>query len=300
MCNDGKPMESGNLRGMNRRTLLQTSAAGMAVALTGLAGVAQAAEEKAQALKGNINHAICRWCYGNVSMPDLAKACARIGIKGMDLVDVKDWPILKENGLICTMSNSHGISPGLNRKENHEKCLKSIRESIEATAAAGYPNVICFSGNRDGMDDETGMKNCAEALKQVVGLAEQKKVMLCMELLNSKRNHKGYMCDRTAWGVELCKMVGSPNFKLLYDIYHLQIMEGDVIDTIKESIQYIGHFHTGGVPGRNEIDDSQELNYPTIMKAILQTGYKGYVAQEFVPKRDPLKSMEEAIRICDV
>ncbi|HNY27539.1 MAG TPA: TIM barrel protein, partial [Candidatus Sumerlaeota bacterium] len=170
----------------------------------------------------------------------------------------------------------------------------------EATAAAGYPNVICCPGNREGMDDETGLKNCTEALKQVVGLAEQKKVMLCMELLNSKRNHKDYMCDHTAWGVELCKRVGSPNFKLLYDIYHMQIMEGDVIDTIKENIQYIGHFHTGGVPGRNEIDDSQELYYPAIVKAILQTGYKGYVAQEFVPKRDPLKSMEEAIRICDV
>ncbi|HPS00771.1 MAG TPA: sugar phosphate isomerase/epimerase family protein [Candidatus Sumerlaeota bacterium] len=294
-------MESGNERGMNRRALLQSSAAGMAVALTGLTGMmVQAADEKAPALKGNVNHAICRWCYDKVPLPELAKACARIGIKGMDLVDVKDWPILKENGLICTMSNSHGISPGLNRKENHEKCLKAIRESIEATAAAGYPNVICFPGNREGMDDETGLKNCTEALKQVVGLAEQKKVMLCMELLNSKRNHKDYMCDHTAWGVELCKRVGSPNFKLLYDIYHMQIMEGDVIDTIKENIQYIGHFHTGGVPGRNEIDDSQELYYPAIVKAILQTGYKGYVAQEFVPKRDPLKSMEEAIRICDV
>jgi hydroxypyruvate isomerase len=160
--------------------------------------------------------------------------------------------------------------------------------------------VICFPGNREGMDDETGLQNCTEALKQVVGLAEQKKVMICMELLNSKRNHKDYMCDHTAWGVELCKKVGSPNFKLLYDIYHMQIMEGDVIDTIKENIQYIGHFHTGGVPGRNEIDDTQELYYPAIMKAILQTGYKGYVAHEFVPKRDPMKSMEEAIRICDV
>jgi hydroxypyruvate isomerase len=175
-----------------------------------------------------------------------------------------------------------------------------MRASIEANAEAGFPNVICFSGNRAGMADDEGMKNCAEALKQIVGLAEEKKVTLCMELLNSKRNHKDYMCDHTSWGVELCKKVGSERFKLLYDIYHMQIDEGDVIATIRENHQYIAHYHTGGIPGRNEIDSSQELYYPAVVKAILDTGFTGYLAHEFIPKRDPATSLAEAARICDV
>jgi hydroxypyruvate isomerase len=192
------------------------------------------------------------------------------------------------------------IARGLNRKENWDKILAALRGIIDANAAEGFPNVICFSGNRNGMSDEEGLDNCAEALKQIVGYAEQKKVTICMELLNSKRNHKDYMCDRTAWGVELCKAVGSERFKLLYDIYHMQVDEGDVIATLRENKDYIGHYHTAGVPGRHEIDDTQELNYPAIMRAIADTGFTGIVAQEFTPTRGAYASLEQAVKICDV
>ena len=268
------------------------AACGISPALT-----AQAEEYKP---KGRINQSVCKWCFGSIPMEEFAAYCAKIGIKAMDLVGPSDWPILKKHGLVCSMSTSHGIAKGLNRKENHEECLAKIRKSIEETAEAGFPNVICFSGNREGMDDDEGMKNCEIAAKQIVGFAEKKKINLCIELLNSKRNHKDYMCDRTHWGAELVKRVGSPRFKLLYDIYHMQVQEGDVIATIKEYAEYIAHYHTAGVPGRHEIDDSQELNYPPIMKAIAETGFEGYVAQEFIPKRDPLTSLAESVRICDV
>jgi len=251
-------------------------------------------------LKGNINHSVCRWCYSKIQIDDLAGHCARIGVKAIDLVKPEEWPVLKKHGLVCSMVESHGITKGLNRKENHSPCLDAIRKGIESAAEAGYSNVICFSGNREGMPDDEGLKNCTEGIKKVIGLAEQKGITLCMELLNSKRGHKDYMCDHTEWGVELCKRVDSPRFKLLYDIFHMQIMEGDIISTIKNNIKYIGHFHTGGVPGRNEIDETQELYYPAIMRAIAESDYKGYVAQEFIPKKDPIKSMEQAIRICDV
>ena len=246
-----------------------------------------------------INQSVCGWCY-RVPMEKFAAYAAKIGLKSIEIVGPKSWPVLKKHGLVCAMSNSHGISKGLNRKENHEECLAKIRKSIEETAEAGFPNVICFSGNRAGMDDEEGLENCVIALKQVVGLAEQKKVTICMELLNSKRNHKDYMCDRTHWGAKVAKKVGSERLKLLYDIYHMQVQEGDVIATIREYKDYIGHYHTAGVPGRNEIDETQELYYPAIMKAIVDTGFKGYVGQEFIPKRDPLKSLAEAVKLCDV
>ncbi len=250
--------------------------------------------------KGNIRHSVSRWCYNKIPMEEFCAFCKRIGIESVELLGPSDFPVLQRHGLICAMVNSHGIAKGLNRVENHAECLAKIREAIDAASAAGYPNVICFSGNREGISDEEGLDNCARALKEIVGYAEQKKVTLCMELLNSKRNHKDYQCDRTAWGVELCKRVGSPSFKLLYDIYHMQIMEGDIIATIREYIQYIGHVHTGGVPGRNEIDETQELNYPAIMKALVAAGYKGFVGQEFIPKRDPLTSLRQAIDLCDV
>ena len=235
-----------------------------------------------------------------MNLEKLAEHCSRTGIKSIELVGPDDWPVLKKHGLICAMAGSHGITKGLNRIENHGQCLDSISKSIEAAAEAGFPNVICFSGNRDGLPDDEGLKNCTEGLKKVVGLAEKKGVTICMELLNSKWDHKDYMCDHTAWGALLCKRVGSPRLKLLYDIYHMQIMEGDIIRTIKDNIEYIGHFHTGGVPGRNEIDETQELNYTAILRAIAETKFDGYIAQEFVPKRDPLKSLEQAIHICDV
>jgi hydroxypyruvate isomerase len=252
-------------------------------------------------VKGRIKHSVCQWCYGSMGLEELVVQAKRIGLAAIDLVKTKDWPILKKHGLECSMAWSHDIGKGLNRKENHGECLDKIRKGIEAASEAGFPNVICFSGNREGMDDVEGMKNCEIAVKQVVGLAEKKNVTICMELLNSKRDHKDYMCDRTHWGAQLVKRVGSDNFKLLYDIYHMQVQEGDVIATIKEYHECIGHYHTAGVPGRNEIDDSQELYYPAIIKAIVDTGFKGYLAQEFVPKsKEPLKSLAQAIRICDV
>jgi hydroxypyruvate isomerase len=207
---------------------------------------------------------------------------------------------MKEFGLVGTCTPAVGIGKGMNRKENHEGCLAAMRKAIEQTAEAGFPNVITMSGNREGLSDEEGAKNCVEGLKQIAGFAEEKKVTLVMELLNSKRDHKDYQCDHTAWGVEVVKKVGSPRVKLLYDIYHMQIMEGDVIATLKANLQYIGHIHTGGVPGRNEIDDTQELYYPAIMRAIADSKYDGYVAHEFVPKRDPLTSLKQAVAICDV
>jgi hydroxypyruvate isomerase len=233
-------------------------------------------------------------------MDDLCAAAVRLGYRGIDLVGPDDFATLMKFKLVGTMVGSHPIDPGLAHPENHDMCLDRIRKAIIATSDAGFPSVICFSGNRKGMDDFEGMKNCAVALKQVVGLAEEKKVTLCMELLNSKVNHPDYMCDHTQWGVDLCKMVGSERFKLLYDIYHMQIMEGDVIATINKHKEYLAHFHTGGVPGRHEIDDAQELNYPAIMKAILATGYKGWVGQEFIPVRDPIASLAQAGKICDV
>lgn len=289
-------------KGIDRRGFIKAgSAASLAIGFSGSIAKGAKKDKAAVGVKnGRIKQSVCKWCYKWSPMEEFAPYAAKIGIKGMDLVKPKDWPILKKHGLKCVMSTSHGISKGLNRTANHEECLAKIRESIEKTSEAGFPNVICFSGKREGMDDDEGMKNCVTALKQVVGLAEKKNVTICMELLNSKRNHKDYMCDRTHWGVELVKQVGSKNLKLLYDIYHMQVQEGDVIATIKESKDYIGHYHTAGVPGRHEIDDSQELYYPAIMKAILETGYKGYVAQEFTPKRKQLDTLAEAVRICDV
>jgi hydroxypyruvate isomerase len=283
---------------ITRRNML-TAAGAVAAGVTIISSTN--AQEKRGVKKGRIQQSVCKWCYGRTSFEDLAAHAARIGLKGFDLAGPGEWATLKKYGLICTMTPSHGITKGLNRIENHEECLAQIRKAIENTADAGFPNVICFSGNRAGMDDEEGLKNCEIALKQVVGLAEEKKVTICMELLNSKRNHADYMCDRTHWGAKLVRKIGSARFKLLYDIYHMQVQEGDVIATIREYADCIGHYHTAGVPGRNEFDETQELYYPAIMKAILDTGFKGYVGQEFVPKKpDPLASLTEAVEICDV
>lgn len=261
---------------------------------------------KSTTLKGNINHSVCRWCYESVPLEEFCAAVKKIGIRAIDLVGPNDWATLKKYELDSSMCNGAEINlvDGWNDKKFHAQLIKNYTEMIPKVAAAGYKNLICFSGNRRGIDDETGWNNCAEGLKQIMGLAEKHKVMIVMELLNSKVNHKDYQCDKTAWGVELVKRVGSDNFKLLYDIYHMQIDEGDVIRTIKDNHQYIAHYHTGGVPGRNEIDDTQELYYPAIMKAIVGTGFKGYVAQEFIPNRktneERLASLDKAVKICDV
>lgn len=254
-------------------------------------------------LKGRINHSVCRWCYKDIPLDELCQAAKDMGLQSVELLAVRDFPTLKKFGLTCAVVSGvpGGISSGLNRVENHDKIVAFMEATLPAAARFGAPNVICFSGNRAGQDDEKGLENCAIGLKRIAPVAEKHKVTVIMELLNSKRTHKDYQCDHTAWGVELCKRVGSDRFKLLYDIFHMQIMEGDVCDTIKENHQYLAHFHTGGVPGRNEIDDTQELNYPRIMQAILDTGFKGFVAQEFIPKRpDAIASLKQGVGICDV
>ncbi len=244
---------------------------------------------------------ICRWCYGRIDLDQLAKEAVRLGYHSIELLGPDEIRRVKKHGLTCAvMRCQSGIVQGLNRVENHERILKELRDDIDFAAAEGIPNVLTMSGNRAGMDDEQGLRNCAAALKQIVGYAEQKQVTILMEGLNSKIDHKDYMYDKTEWGVRLCRAVGSPRFKLLYDIYHMQIMEGDIIRTIQTHIEHIGHFHTGGNPGRHEIDDSQELNYPAIMRAIAATGYKGFVGQEFIPTRDPFASLAQAYRICNV
>lgn len=254
-------------------------------------------------LKGRVNHSVCKWCYPNIALEDLAKAAKKIGLSSIELLGPDEWPVIKKYGLTCAMpwGAGKGITRGFNDLALHDELMASYEEVIPRAADAGLSQIICFSGNRNGMSDEQGLENCAVGLKRLMKTAEKYKVTVSMELLNSKVNHKDYQCDHTKWGVELVKKVGSDRFKLLYDIYHMQIMEGDVIATIKEYHPYISHYHTGGVPGRNEIDNTQELYYPAIMKAIVDTGYKGFVAQEFIPKRkDPLDSLKQSIQICDI
>jgi hydroxypyruvate isomerase len=293
---------------VNRRNLIKQVLTGSAAIATGavvpstiLASVKN--KTVTEPLKGNIQHSACRWCYDSIPTATLAKNFKQLGMVGMDLVGPSEWKILKENNLISTMCNGAEISltEGFNTLQYHDKLVKNYIEHIHYVADAGYTNLICFSGNRKGMDDETGLKNCVTGLKKIMAVAEKRGVMIQMELLNSRVDHKDYMCDRSSWGVELCKRLGSPNFKLLFDIYHMQIDEGDIIHSIQTNHQYYGHYHTGGVPGRNEIDERQELYYPAIMRAILQTGFKGYVAQEFIPAdKDPMASLAAAIKICDV
>lgn len=258
----------------------------------------------AAGLKGNINHSVSRWTYNYLTLEQLCEAVKKIGFSAIDLTGPKEWPVMQKYGIyssMCYTAGDNNLNKGLNDPANHEKLIKEYLEVIPIMKKAGYRNLICFTGQRNGMDDETGFRNCQTALEKILPVAEKNGVTMVMELLNSKRDHKDYMADHTAWGVALCKRVGSENFKLLYDIYHMQIDEGDVIHTINENHQYIAHYHTGGVPGRHEINDTQELYYPAVMRAILKTGYKGYVAQEFVPTRkNKLDSLKEAIQICDV
>lgn len=254
-------------------------------------------------LKGRVNHSVCRWCYNSIPLEDLCKAAKNIGLTSIELTGPDEWPVLKKYGLTSAMPNGagKGIEKGFNDPQYHDELVASYEAVIPKVANAGLKQIICFSGNRNGLDDEQGIKNCAIGLKRLMPMAEKHKVTIVMELLNSKVNHKDYQCDKTPWGAALCEEVGSEYFKLLYDIYHMQIMEGDVIATIKKYHPYISHYHTGGVPGRNEIDESQELYYPAIIKAILDTGFKGYVAQEFIPKReDKIASLKQGVEICDV
>ncbi len=294
---------------MSRRSAIRKIAGSAAVVATAkmLPRAAHAEEAAPAKLKGRINHSACRWCYGPPPLEELCKAGKEIGLVGIDLLNPPEFETAKKHGLVCSMvfnptiDGLGGIQKAWNRVEHHDKLVTAYEQRIRETADAGYERLICFSGNRAGLDDEKGLENCAQGLKRILPLAEKLKVTLCMELLNSKRSHKDYQCDHTAWGVELVKRLSSERFKLLYDIFHMQIMDGDICDTIRENHQYFDHYHTGGVPGRAEIDDSQELNYPRIMKAILDTGFKGYVAQEFVPKRpDAIASLRQGVQICDV
>ena len=289
---------------VSRRTFIHNASLLAAGAITGSSarkGYADMASNVEQIVKnGRINQSVSRWCYGKIPLDEFCAVVKQMGLKGIDLLGPKDFPTLKKHGLVCTMIETHSLTKGLNKKQNHAQCLDQIRTAIDAVAEYGFPNVISFPGNRDGMSYEEGVENSVDALKQVVGHAEEKKVTICLEYLNSKVDHKGYMFDNMAWGVEVCKKVGSERVKILYDIYHAQIMEGDIIRTIRNNKQYIGHYHTGGNPGRNEIDDTQEIYYPAVMKAIIETGFNGYVAHEFSPKRDPLTSLAQAVQICDV
>ncbi len=293
----------------SRRSVLKTMSGSAAFFSTMMAlpSAAKAAifkeEFKDLKLKGNVNHSVCKWCYPKIELEDLCKAVKTMGMSSVELVGPDEWPILKKHGLTCAMpwGAGKGIVEGWNNPALHDELLASFETVIPKVAAAGLDKIITFSGNRKGLSDEQGLENCAKGLKRLMKTAEKYKVTVSMELLNSKVNHKDYQCDHTKWGVELAKMIGSDRFKLLYDIYHMQIMEGDVIATIKEYHPYISHYHTGGVPGRGEIDETQELYYPAIVKAILDTGFKGHIAQEFVPKRpDVLASLQQSVKICDI
>ncbi|MCF0055466.1 hydroxypyruvate isomerase family protein [Dyadobacter sp. CY356] len=290
----------------NRRNILKKMVAGAGLSALPLSVTdVFAASDKALGaeLKGKINHSVCKWCYSKIPLETFAQECQKIGLKSIELLGPDEWPILKKYGLTCALPNGAGmgIEKGFNDPKNHDALVKSYEEIFPKIQAAGFTSVICFSGNRNGMSDIDGMRNCAEGLKRLMPSAEKYNVTMIMELLNSKVNHRDYMCDHTAWGAGLCEMIGSEKFKLLYDIYHMQIMEGDVIATIKKYHKYIGHYHTGGVPGRNEIDETQELCYPAIMKAIVDTGFKGFVAQEFIPSRkDDIASLKQGVTICDI
>jgi len=300
---------------LSRRAALGKLAVGTAtVAMT--SKIARAEDAAPAKLKGRVNHSACKWCYSKIPLDEFCRAGKEMGLVGVDLLNPKDpkkpesedaFAIVKKHGLVCSMVSNPtvdglgGITKAFNRVEHHDKLVQGYEDYIKKTADAGFERLICFSGNRAGLDDQKGLENCEVGLKRILPLAEKHKVTICMELLNSKRSHMDYQCDHTAWGVELVKRLSSERFKLLYDIFHMQIMDGDVCDTIKENHQYFDHYHTGGVPGRAEIDDSQELYYPRIIKAILDTGFKGYVAQEFVPRKsDVLASLRQGVQICDV
>jgi hydroxypyruvate isomerase len=297
----------------SRRSVLKNLAGSAAVLSTGMlvpAGLRaeitkEQLKEELQSLKlkGRINHSVCKWCYPNIPLDDLCKVAKEIGLSSIELQGPEEWPTIKKHGLTVAMpwGAGKGIENGWNNPALHDELLASFEDIIPKVANAGLDKIITFSGNRKGISDELGLENCAKGLKRLMKTAEKHKVTVTMELLNSKVNHKDYQCDNTKWGVELAKRIGSDRFKLLYDIYHMQIMEGDVIATIKQYHPYFSHYHTGGVPGRNEIDETQELYYPAIMKAIADTGYKGFVGQEFIPKhKEPLMSLRKSVEICDV
>jgi hydroxypyruvate isomerase len=281
-----------------RRAILQSSVIGLAASQLPL----ETAVASNIARKGRIRQSVCQWCYRQMSIDQLARSAASIGLQGVDLLQPDDYEVPRRYGLVCTMGYAGGgeINKALNRTENHAAIEQAFRANIPRAAKAGIPNVITFSGNRAGLSDEEGARNTITGLNRVKKIAEDQGVTICLELLNSKRDHHDYMCDHTAWGVRVAQEVNSPNVKLLYDIYHMQIMEGDLIETISSNIQWIGHFHTGGVPGRHELNGIQEIQWDAVMRAIAGSGFRGYVAHEFIPTADPLTSLKNAVDLCDV
>lgn len=283
---------------MNRKTALKSLAG-----LAGSALIPSSASAAMEPLKKNINHSVCQWCYDDIPLERLCESAKEIGIVSIDLLRSDQWATAARYGLTCAMAYASpiGLTKGFNDPGLHATLLKDYAENIPKAAAAGLKNVICFSGNARGLTTVQGLDHCARGLEPVLKIAKSHDITVCMELLNSKVDHPDYQCDHTAWGVALCEKLGSPHFKLLYDIYHMQVMEGDVIATIRAHAKYIAHYHTGGVPGRNEIDERQELYYPAIMRAIVETGFTGFVAQEFIPSSsDKIASLRQAVRICDV
>ena len=286
-----------------RRAALKTTALAAAAAI--VRTPAGAAPHSYKVQRENIRQSVVPWCFRPMPPAELIGHAAALGLKSVELVGPEHWPLLKEKGLICAITSSHGFAKGFAHTEEHEECIASLRKNIDVTSAAGWPNVITFSGFRRRISDEAGIRNMVAGLKKIAGYAEQKKVTLCLEMLNSRvdvemKGHPDYFCDDIERTVEICRQVGSEHVKVLFDIYHVQIMHGDVIHRIRKHHPYIAHYHTAGVPGRGEIDDSQELNYPAIMKAIVETGYRGCVGQEFIPTRDKVASLAEAVRLCDV
>ena len=293
-------------RSMTRRELLAASA-GLALAtLDGTATSTLAGQRLPAALPpGRLKQSVCRWPYGSIPLPQFCRAIKEMGLTGIDLLQPAEWPVAKDAGLVCSMGypadRKDFIATGFNDRTHHPMLIEELTRTIPLAAAAGIPNVITMFGNRAGISDADGLAACVEGLRQVAPLAERHGVTVCVELLNSKVDHKDYQGDHTAFGVRVIDGVGSPRVKLLYDIYHMQIMEGDIIRTLRDSISHIGHIHTGGVPGRHEIDDSQELNYHAVARALADAGYSGFVAHEFEPTAaDPLTSLRAAVAICTV
>jgi hydroxypyruvate isomerase len=291
---------------LTRRTALQTVAA---AALAAAAPLARAQEDKPllyRVKKGRLKQSVVPWCFNPMPVEDLALFAAGFGLKSVELIDPKHWPMLKELDLTCAIAGSHGFAKGFAHKEEWDECLAKLRTRIEESAAFGCERVITFSGFRRGLSDEEGIANMVEGLKKIVPIAEEKKVTLCLEMLNSRvaiemKGHPDYFCDSMERSIDICKKIGSPRMKVLFDLYHVQIMHGDVITRLKEHKDFIGHIHTAGVPGRNEIDDTQELNYPALMQALLDIGYTGYVGQEFIPARpDKMASLAQGVQICDI
>ena len=301
------------MRHITRREALAGAAAVLAVQQSRVEGLAagggvagpgqtQSTPQSGARLKGRLKQSVCRWCYAKIPLPELCKAVADMGLTAIDLLTEKEWPVAREYGLTCSMGSGAGggIADGLNVKANHDKIVANLERAIPIAAAQKVPNLISFFGNRRGMPDEEAAANCVEALNRVRNVAEDHGVTICIELLNSKVDHKDYQGDNSAFGINVVKAVGSPRVKLLYDIYHMQIMEGDLIRTIRDNRDYFAHFHTGGVPGRHELDATQEIQWKTVATAIADMGFQGYFAHEFIPTRDPLTSLREAVALCDV